>query len=240
MTIARPGGSQRGHGHAFTAETDQSRCRGSNGTSCDSGDGHPAVLGAEAGVTYTVTVIAHSANGDSDPSDPSNEVTPAVPEPAATAPSGADPLTTTKGRITTVEPSARITVVGDGYAPYSTAVIAIYSTPTELGAVVADANGEFSELVTIPAGLASGEHTITATGVDADGVDRTTTLPVTVPKKTNDNNGSDHPGNPHNDNGSDGGSTLPKTGGGLFPIGMFLIVAGASLVLLGHRRRWVS
>ena len=56
----------------------------------------------------------------------------------------------------------------------------IYSTPQVLTTVVADASGNFTVEVTVPAGLAAGSHTLVASGVDANGVLRYVTLPVTV------------------------------------------------------------
>jgi LPXTG-motif cell wall-anchored protein len=56
----------------------------------------------------------------------------------------------------------------------------VYSEPQVLTSVVADASGNFTVTVTVPAGLAPGSHTLVASGVDTLGNARYTTLPVTV------------------------------------------------------------
>ena len=71
-------------------------------------------------------------------------------------------------------------VSGTGYLPGSTVTVLIYSSPQVLTTVVADPSGNFTVTVTVPAGLAAGQHTLVASGVDTLGNDRFTTLAVTV------------------------------------------------------------
>jgi hypothetical protein len=205
-------------GYTATASPGPATCT-TKGTRC--------VLGAKAGTTYTVTVVAHAKSDDSYPSGASGEVTPSAPRPAAEPPAKAGPLTTTGGRITTVVPGDVVTVLGAGYAPYSTVVVAVYSAPAVLGRAVTGADGKFSLTVSMPSGLVNGSHTITATGVGRTGAIRETTLPVTVGATGDDSSGS-------------GTARLPATGDGLFPIGVLLIVTGTALMLLCVRRRWTG
>jgi hypothetical protein len=48
-----------------------------------------------------------------------------------------------------------------------------------LGNAVADADGGFSQLVTLPADLAAGKHNIVAIGVDSSGATLLSRMPVT-------------------------------------------------------------
>lgn len=151
-----------------------------------SADDTSCVLGAEAGTAYTVTVVAHGANGvDSPASAVSAPVTPAAPAtPPAPPASAPATLTTDQGRIALAAPAQRITVIGTGFAPYSTAKVIVYSEPVELGTVTADVDGNFRLPVTVPADLEVGTHTFLATGVDHDGEEMGMALPVTVPPTT--------------------------------------------------------
>ena len=177
-------------GYTATAGPGPSTCTTTGTTSC--------VLGAVAGTTYTVTVVARSGNGTSAASAPSNAVTPVEPVvPAAVPPSAPITLTTDKGQISLATPGQQIVVVGTGFAAYSTATVILYSTPTDLGNVTTDASGNFAVPVTVPAGLAAGSHTFLATGVDPAGGTRQMVLPVTVAPT---------------DSGSTGGGTDPQTG----------------------------
>ena len=175
------------------------------------------VLGARAGTTYTVVVIAHSATGDSSPSPMSNPVTPTAPVVPGTPPATSLTLTTDRGHITTATRGQHIVVIGTGFAPYSTAVINIYSAPTNLGTVVTNSRGNFSKPVTIPAGLAAGSHTVVAQGVAPNGSTRAMKLAVTV--------------------AAPGG--LPSTGDSASTVaatGCALLLVGAALCLLARRR----
>lgn len=104
---------------------------------------------------------------------------PAVTVPASVPAKNGD-LAITGAQAGAVAPGAKVTVTGDGYAPGSTVSIVVYSTPQVLTTAVAGPDGKFSVEVTIPAGLAKGNHTLVASGVDASGVLRYVTLPITV------------------------------------------------------------
>ncbi|WP_457025656.1 hypothetical protein [Geodermatophilus sp. SYSU D01119] len=136
--------------------------------------GRSCVLPAVPGHRYRVTVMA--GGGASTVVGPSGVVAaPAVP---ATVPTASGPLGAPAGPSVTA--GRAVTLTGSGYLPDSTVTLVVYSTPTVLGTVVTDGNGAFSTTVTLPSGLASGAHTLVASGVDPAGNPRALALPVTV------------------------------------------------------------
>ncbi|MET7424311.1 IPT/TIG domain-containing protein [Dactylosporangium sp. NPDC005555] len=211
-----------------------------------SGGGFTGVTGA-AGVTFGGT-NATSYTVDSDtqitavtpaqsagmvsvvvPSDVSQPATPTAPQPPATPPRTDLQLTTDQGDISNAAPGQQITFIGTGFAPHSTAIITIYSDPIEPGTAVTDGNGDFSKLVTIPAGLAVGDHTAVAQGVAPDGLPRAMALAITVAPTSSNTSGG---------NGGSGG--LPVTGPAaamMLAIGLGLTTGGTVLVGFGNRRR---
>ncbi|GAA3220292.1 hypothetical protein GCM10010532_049870 [Dactylosporangium siamense] len=144
------------------------------------------VLGAEAGKSYTVTVVATSAAGNSAPGSGQAAATPTAPVVPTTPPDTSLTLTTDKGAIKTAEPGQQIVVIGTGFAPHSTATITIYSDPVVLGTVVTDQDGNFTKAVTVPPSLVAGAHTLAAQGVDPDGNPHAMKLAVTVAAATSD------------------------------------------------------
>jgi titin len=138
-------------------------------------------FGIQAGVDYQVFVTAVDDQGNYSPEagPVASGVVPAPTVPAAVPAKNGD-LVLATGSSSTVAPGNKVTVTGTGYAPGSSVSVVIYSTPQVLTTVVADASGNFTVEVTIPAGLAAGSHTLVASGVDANGVLRYVTLPVTV------------------------------------------------------------
>ena len=136
----------------------------------------------------------------------------------ATVPAKNGDLVLAAGSSGTVAPGKTITVTGTGYAPGSSVSVVIYSTPQVLTTIVADASGNFTVEVTVPAGLAAGSHTLVASGVDANGVLRYVTLPVTVT--------------------SAGSAQLAYTGADvLLPAlgGLAAVVVGAGLIVVRRR-----
>jgi titin len=128
------------------------------------------LLGVEAGQAYGVGVYAF--DGDANLSEPANFVeTSVVPAPvkAASVPAGNATLEGPSGPITKVTAGQTMTLVGKNYLPFSTVALYVYSEPTFLRNVTADANGGFTVEVTIPANLVNGEHSLVASGVDING-----------------------------------------------------------------------
>jgi titin len=187
--------------------------------SCTTATAHETTctLGAVAGTSYTVTVVAHTAAGiNSAPSDPTAPVIATPPAVPVIVPDTDANLTTDRGPISAAAPGQQIVLIGTGFAPHSTVTIAIYSAPMLLATVITDNRGDFTHSVTVPPDLPVGEHTFVAMGVDADGEPYAMKLRVAVAP------GPAGPGT--------GTDPLAATGAGTAPLvstGLLLIVVGA-------------
>ncbi|WP_285689328.1 fibronectin type III domain-containing protein [Actinoplanes sp. NBRC 103695] len=181
------------------------------------------VIGAIAGVSYTYTVVAHSPSGDSAESVASEPITATSPTVPAEAPTSAPTtLTTTEGQLSQVDPGQRITVVGTGFAPYSSVSIIFYSESVVLGTAVTDADGDFTKEITVPSSLTPGSHNLVAAGVDSSGAVHMIRMLVTVEAAS--------PG---------AGGQLPVTGAPVLALAIWsgLITAiGVGLVVYAGRR----
>ena len=139
--------------------------------------------------------------------------------PAANAPLT---LAATQGTAT-LTAGAPVVVKGSGFAPNANISIGVYSSPTDLDALTADATGSFSDSVTIPASF-SGAHTLVAEGVAPDGSARVLETPITV-------------------RAASSAGTLPFTGANTALMalsGLGLIVSGLALIrtaAVSRRRR---
>jgi hypothetical protein len=69
---------------------------------------------------------------------------------------------------------------GTGFAPGSIIRIWLFSDPSELGDVIADASGNFVGQAQLPEGIPTGEHTIQLNGLTKDGQLRSVSLGVVV------------------------------------------------------------
>lgn len=87
---------------------------------------------------------------------------------------------TATGTTGTVSAGDEIQIRGAGYAPGGQIDVTIESDPVLLKTVRADAAGTFEATVTIPAGLAPGDHTLKATGPHPVGGLRVLSVPITV------------------------------------------------------------
>jgi titin len=197
---------------------------------CDSTTASPTscILGATADQPYTITVVAHSASGDSNASAPSTSVTAASPVIPPTPPPADSPkLDTPKGEDSTTKPGATMTIKGSGYAPNSTVELVVYSTPISLGTVITDNNGEFSVDVVVPPTLPIGDHSIAAVGADPQGNVRAMRLDVTVAPAV--------PTTPTTP------PVLAITGGATADramLGLLMLALGAGLVRASRTGRW--
>jgi hypothetical protein len=129
-----------------------------------------------AGVAYTLHVVANGPGGSSTEATgtPSGPPTGTVQAPDA-VPTGA-----ISAGSATATPGAQVTISGDGYQPGSTVVITVYSTPVNLGTATVQTNGTFTATVTLPANLATGSHTLLASGIAPGGAVRYVSKALTV------------------------------------------------------------
>ena len=192
--------------------------------SCTTTTARTCLLGGTAGVTYTVTVIAHSEVGDSPPGEAENTAIPLAPATLPDPPATDLTLTTTDGHITAADPGQDVVFIGRGFLAYSTVAVTIYSDPIVLGRFTTNGAGNFRGPVTVPEVLTVGGHTVVAQGVAPDGTARAMAVDVTV--------GAVRPvTNP--------GDRLPATGPGitvLVLIGCAFVSTGGGLVTVSRRR----
>jgi Mg-chelatase subunit ChlD/lysophospholipase L1-like esterase len=115
--------------------------------------------------------------------------------------------------IISVTPGLSYRVSAGGFAPGETVVVAVASSPEALATAIADEQGNVDTEVRVPDRLASGDHTLFATGFTPDGTMQLVGRPLDV-----------------------GG---PALAGPLTVLGgaALLLVAGALLVRYGRRRR---
>lgn len=73
-----------------------------------------------------------------------------------------------------------VEVSGSGFAAGSEVVVTIESEPVVLATVTANSGGSFSTVATIPSSIATGQHTIFATGIDPSGASRALATQVSV------------------------------------------------------------
>ncbi|GAB3352410.1 fibronectin type III domain-containing protein [Modestobacter lapidis] len=150
------------------------------GTCATEADDYNCTFPVKAGWNYYVGVAA-LAEGDyrNTGSEPVRSGTvPGFVAPTA-VPTASAPLATTDADKS-VAVGELVKVNGSGYLPGSSVDIVMYSTPQVLATVVADANGDFTAIVTVPEGLADGTHNLVAAGVDEDGNPRYLVVEVTV------------------------------------------------------------
>ncbi|GIM89921.1 hypothetical protein Ato02nite_017140 [Paractinoplanes toevensis] len=186
------------------------------------------VIGGTAGISYTFTVVAHTAAGSSAASAPSAEATPLAPPVPPEPPANTTPtLTTPDGQPKQLAPGQPVVIIGTGFAAHSTARLTLYSTPIVLRTMVTDGAGNLTiKDVELPPGLAPGKHTLVASGVDPDGNVRRLSMTFVVKAVPAED---DKPGD-----------DLPATGAAASPLAMFgfvLIVGGALLVRRSTRLR---
>jgi len=138
---------------------------------------------------------------------------------------------------TTVVPGQPIVIQAGGFAPGTPVTFSIGGIV--LGTVTADAGGIATLEVDVPADLAPGTYTITATGVAPDGSPLTVETTITVVADADDDGVAD---------GDDGvgaggvsvGGGLPRTGSDSVPLARVaaaLVALGGGLLFITRRRR---
>ncbi|CAN5528248.1 hypothetical protein BH20ACT2_BH20ACT2_15350 [soil metagenome] len=151
-------------------------------------------------------------------------VAPAV---AQTYPPPAEGITISN---TTVVPGQSVTVTATGYAPGTAVGFVFLSDPVDLGSVTADANGVARLTFNVPADADPGEHTVTASGLGADGSPLVQSVNLTVVGPDGAAGGQ-----------GTGRRPLPRTGTdasiGLGQLGAGLLAAGGIAVLAARKRR---
>ena len=180
--------------------------------------GRSCLGGAQAGLDYTLSVVAVSGDMAGTPFQVQTGVIPAAAVPTE-VPTASAPLTTTK---TSIVAGQEVTLKGDGYLPGSTVTLLIYSEPQVLTTVVVGEDGTFEVTVTVPAGLAAGRHSLVASGVDTTGALRYLRMDVDV---------------------SASGAQLANTGFSAFgPLagGLTAVLLGAGLLVATRRRPAVA
>ncbi len=140
-------------------------------TFTDDGDGTGTLAGTPAlDDAGRIEVVVTVDNGfGTDTATAAIRVADTVPPPFA-APEITDGALT--GVPAEVTRGQQLTVGGGGYLPGATVQLTMYSSPAPLGAVVADAQGEFRIVVTVPADQVEGPHTIVSSGIGAAGTAR--------------------------------------------------------------------
>ncbi|MCW2579624.1 MAG: hypothetical protein JWR82_1225 [Blastococcus sp.] len=196
---------------------------GSGGLACQTAaDVRRCVVTAEPGWTHSFSVSALDTREN--PGHGSAMVTvsdvPRSSVPSAVPAKDGD-LVRPAGQSGPVAPGATVRITGGGYLANSTVTLVVYSEPQVLTTTVADANGAIDVTVTVPAGLAAGDHTLVAAGVDAQGNTHYLTLPITVTGGTTGSGGLANTG---------ASIALPALGG------LIALSAGGGLLLAARRR----
>jgi hypothetical protein len=134
------------------------------------------ISGLAAGVAYTLHVVAEGPGGSSPEATgtPSGRAT-GAPQAPETVPTEAVPVGS--GSAT---PGEKVTISGSGFAPGSTVVLTVHSTPVNLGTATVAADGTFTATVTLPSNLPAGSHHLLATGLAPDGSVRYVSKALTV------------------------------------------------------------
>ncbi len=197
-------------------------------TFTDAGDGTATLTGtpalADAG---TVEVPLHVDNGFGT-ADLTVRITveTAVPLPYQLPSQTDGALTGVPGSVVRGQ---QITIGGSGFLPGAPIRVGMYSVPAALGTAVADQTGAFTAVVTIPADMPAGAHTIAAAGIGADGTARLLASGTTVSVPVSGGSSSGGLAT----TGADGSVTT-----GLALLALISVLGGLALIR-GARRRMI-
>ena len=134
-----------------------------------------------------------------------------------------------------------VQVTGRGFRPMEKVSLEVHSDPVAAGTLTADANGEITGAVTIPASVPEGEHRFVATGADS-GVSLDAALNVhagaapPTPPATPSAQPTD-PAAPAATPSAPGVVPLPGTGGGTLPLAALVVGALVATALIANRAR---
>lgn len=141
---------------------------------------------------------------------------------------------------TTVAPGGSFTLTTSGWRALATLTAVLHSDPVTLGTMTADASGAASGVFSIPAGTALGAHSITVSGTDPAGSDRTVTVSITVASATSSSLSSSASSSSGGSSSSSGSSSsgLSRTGATIGrTISLALVFLGIGFILYGRTRR---
>jgi hypothetical protein len=144
-------------GYTVTSEPGGQTCITSGATSC-------TVSGLTPGTSYTFAVRATNSVGTG-PAASTAVATSITPGIASDRP--------------VTEVNGQVLVTGENFAPNTAVELWLHSDPVLLTTVTTDANGAFSQLVTMPAG-ATGQHEIHAVGTNRSGQPATQVVGITI------------------------------------------------------------
>lgn len=170
---------------------------------------------------FTFTDLAAPTTSTIAPATVTTTTAAAAPAAPATGTAGAavqPQATQSPGQASssTLAPGDQLVITGGGFAPGADLTATFFSDPVVVGTTRADANGQFSIRVTIPAGASPGVHRIVVSGRGPQGGPHECVVTVTVAVRT--------------------GQALVRTGtdsGQLTGTAALVILAGALLVLVG-------
>lgn len=194
------------------------------------GIGAIAALGAFAGTAGAQTdpydpydpYLTPTSTPDSTPDDPYDPYEP-IQDSAPVCTSGPTIALDSSTEVAGGDVVVTVTCFEGG----TTAKVTMYSTPTALGEMLIGSDGIGKKTFTIPCEMAAGDHTIEATGTDANGNDAKVSAALSVTAAVC---GSNQPGPGSNNGGGGGGGNLARTGA---TVGLIALV-GAALVIGGY------
>jgi LPXTG-motif cell wall-anchored protein len=137
----------------------------------------------------------------------------------------------------TASDNGTISCSGDGFKPGSDEEFSIASTPTVLGHATADASGHVTLTAPLPGNITPGTHTVTVSGIGANGQPLSLSTQVLVSAAAAANAARNAGVAPAT---TAPGSNLPRTGSdnsGLIRIGVLLVALGGGAVLVTRKRR---
>ena len=152
--------------------------------------------------------------------------------PATTTSSSSSSTSTTSTTLpagctvtTSVAAGGAVTVSCTGWQAGSTVGVVLTSDPVTLPSLTADSTGKLAGTITIPTNTAPGAHTLTLSGKDSSGANRTLTAGITVTAAGSTTSAV---------------GSVPRTGSDVGPqllVALLLVGAGGVLVEVARRRR---
>jgi len=146
---------------------------------------------------------------------------------------GGKPATVGQDGSLLVSSGSFVDIEGAGYKPGTEVDFWIYSTPTHLGTLVADAAGSFTAHFVIPESIAIGSHTVKIDGVSKSGKLTTVSVGVTV-VPVNESEGAEVAGG---DSLVGGFALSARQAAVIGGITLMFLLVGAGFVFGGRRRR---